>query len=72
MNRKPGTDQFSTRHCVYIVIGTDGSLISEPLYWRTHAVERCPRGCHVRRYWLHLDRAPGEWLTMRKRKKARR
>jgi hypothetical protein len=34
-------------HYVYIPIGTDGSLISQPEYWRYAAADRCPSGCRV-------------------------
>lgn len=34
-------------HYVYAVIGTDGSFISSPFYWRYAAEEKCPEGCRV-------------------------
>jgi hypothetical protein len=34
-------------HYVYVVIGTDGSMVSQPEWWMTHARKICPDGCRV-------------------------
>ncbi len=34
-------------HYVHVVIGTDGSLLTQPEWWRYSAEKICPKGCRV-------------------------